>query len=141
MKKSIVSFLILCGVLSASCTSNGDDTVTCSDTGLMWQDNADVTDSSKQKNWKNAISYCENLTLAGHNDWRLPNITELKSITDRINKVNPSLKDGFTQKSTDWFWSSATDLSDTSKAWVVFFSDGRDFWYDKTNTGYVRCTR
>ena len=32
--------------------------------------------------WQDAISYCENLTLAGESEWRLPNIKELQYIVD-----------------------------------------------------------
>ncbi len=138
MKKSILVTLILSGMLSAACISNGDNTVTCSDTGLTWQDDTDV--GSVSKTWEEAIDYCENLSLAGGN-WRLPNIKELKSITDRINKVNPSLKDGFSQKSTNYFWSSTTYKSHPDVAWRVYFYDGDDGWDFKTNSDSVRCVR
>ena len=32
--------------------------------------------------WSEALDYCENLSFANHNDWRLPNIQELQSIVD-----------------------------------------------------------
>ena len=33
-------------------------------------------------NRRDALAYCESLTLAGHADWRLPSAKELQSIVD-----------------------------------------------------------
>ena len=33
-------------------------------------------------NWEQALSYCENLSLGGRDDWRLPTAKELQSIVD-----------------------------------------------------------
>jgi hypothetical protein len=57
---------------------NGGGTVTDRATGLVWQQ----ADSGQTHNWRDALAYCENLSLAGHNDWRLPNAKELQSIVD-----------------------------------------------------------
>ncbi len=57
---------------------NGDGTVTDNATGLMWQ----RSDNGEGVNWKNALMYAENLTLANYSDWRLPNAKELQSIVD-----------------------------------------------------------
>jgi len=57
---------------------NGNGTITDNATGLMWQQSDDGT----TRDWENALSYAENLTLAGYNDWRLPNVKELQSIVD-----------------------------------------------------------
>lgn len=58
--------------------NNGDGTVTDLATGLMWQQ----TDDGETRNWEDALSYAENLNLAEHDDWRLPNAHELQSIVD-----------------------------------------------------------
>jgi hypothetical protein len=58
--------------------NNGDGTITDYATGLMWQQ----SDDANSRDWKNALSYCENLSYAGHSDWRLPNAKELHSIVD-----------------------------------------------------------
>jgi hypothetical protein len=57
---------------------NGDGTVTDQATGLMWQQ----ADSGATYNWDGALAYCNDLSLAGHDDWRLPNAKELQSIVD-----------------------------------------------------------
>lgn len=66
---------------------NGDGTVTDRATGLMWMQ----VDSGHLKagnwkmgglNWKQALQWSEDLTYAGHSDWRLPNAKELHSIAD-----------------------------------------------------------
>jgi len=57
---------------------NGDGTITDRATGLIWQ----KADSGKPLNWEQALAYAEGLTLAGHDDWRLPNAKELQSLVD-----------------------------------------------------------
>ena len=49
----------------------------CNDsaTSIMWSSR-----SAGEMNWENAGSYCENLTEAGYSDWRLPNISELRTL-------------------------------------------------------------
>ncbi|MCP4414408.1 MAG: DUF1566 domain-containing protein [Gammaproteobacteria bacterium] len=57
---------------------NSDGTVSDNATGLMWQQ----SDDGNSRDWVNALSYCENLTLGEQSDWRLPNAKELQSIVD-----------------------------------------------------------
>jgi hypothetical protein len=57
---------------------NGDGTVTDNATGLMWSQD----DSGEGFLWEGALAYAENATLAGYDDWRLPNAKELQSIAD-----------------------------------------------------------
>ncbi|WP_179352093.1 Lcl C-terminal domain-containing protein [Winogradskyella vidalii] len=57
---------------------NGDGTVSDYATGLMWQ----KTDDGEGHDWEDALAYAEDLELANHKDWRLPNAKELQSIVD-----------------------------------------------------------
>jgi len=61
-----------------SFTDNSDGTVTDSATGLMWSQ----ADNGTGVDWEDALSYAEDSTLAGHDDWRLPNAKELHSLLD-----------------------------------------------------------
>ena len=67
-----------------SYTDNGDGTVTDNVTELMWQQSF----SSSTFTWGSAgtsgtaQSYCATLATGGHDDWRLPSVTELASIVD-----------------------------------------------------------
>jgi len=47
-------------------------------TGLMWT----KKDNGSDVTWQAATDYCRNLQLAGHGDWRLPTIDELRGISD-----------------------------------------------------------
>ncbi len=59
-------------------TDNGDGTISDIATGLMWQQ----ADDGYTRDWENALLYAEDLSLGGHDDWRLPNAKELQSIVD-----------------------------------------------------------
>lgn len=58
--------------------NNGDRTITDTATGLTWMQE----DNGKGILWEDALAYCEDISLAGHDDWRLPNAKELQSIVD-----------------------------------------------------------
>jgi hypothetical protein len=122
-------------------------------TGLTWQQ----ADSGMGMDWTSALAYCENLTLAGRSDWRLPNAKELQSIVDYSRSPdtsNSAAVDGlFTVSSIvneadklDYpnYWSSTThkNLRNTSNAVYVAF--GRSMgkmqgsWMDVHGAGSQR---
>lgn len=120
-------------------TDNNDATVTDVATGLMWQ----KQDDGVTKNWTNAINYCENLSLATHTDWRLPNIKELRSIAD-MDKFSPTIDTTFFPgTSISDYWSSTSELINANTfAWTVSFISGSvDNTENKTDQYYVRCVR
>jgi hypothetical protein len=57
---------------------NSDGTVSDNATGLMWTQD----DNGEALSWEAALSYAENATIAGYDDWRLPNAKELQSLAD-----------------------------------------------------------
>ncbi|MFC1749621.1 DUF1566 domain-containing protein [Pseudomonadota bacterium] len=65
--------------------SNDGLTVTDNVTGLIWQQSSDLNDdgvlSYDDKRYQSeAVSHCNNLSFAGRDDWRLPNIKEAYSL-------------------------------------------------------------
>jgi hypothetical protein len=99
---------------------NDKEVVVDNVTNLMWQDNNETLTNSKT--WENAIDYCENLTLGGYDDWYLPNINQLHSITKEF-RHQPSINPVFNYSSLSHYWSSTTMVSNTSYAWSVEFED------------------
>lgn len=67
---------------------DGDGTITdTSANGIMWARCAygegitTCNGNAEKITYKNALSYCQNLTLAGYTDWRLPTIAELETLS------------------------------------------------------------
>ena len=123
-------------------TDNGDGTVTDASTGLMWQQDG----STNVSRWGQALSYCENLSLAGHSDWRLPTVKELRSLVD-YSRYNPAISTNFFPNTVaSFYWSSTTYASYTGSTWGVYFNYGyagvRYKNYDYKDYGYyVRAVR
>ena len=56
--------------------ANGDQFVFDTTNELTWS----FRKQAKIRLWSEALAYCENLTYAGYNDWRLPNLNEFQTI-------------------------------------------------------------
>ena len=127
--------------LYAGFSRDSSGVVADSATGLAWQDDySDNGGEIKKASWQDALVYCKELSLGGKNDWRLPNIRELKSIVDDT-KYNPAINSVFTNVTSDGYWSATTTASDSSNAWSVTFYNGYDCWNSKTYEDYIRCVR
>lgn len=130
--------LVLPGITAAgNLTDNGNGTVTDSGTQLVWQQ-----EKSSQMTWEVALTYCEGLTLAGYNDWRLPNHKELLSLVDDT-KTNPSINTTmFPNAASSAHWSSTTSAANSSNAWDVAFDAGHFSNINaKADSYYARCVR
>ena len=65
-------------------TDNADGTITDNVTGLMWAKDGSgegCKNGNRYGHWEAAIDWAEGLIFAGYDDWRMPNIAELFSIT------------------------------------------------------------
>ena len=99
---------------------NGDGTVTDNMTGLQWGKTASYT------SWMNAMSACESSTLAGHDDWRLPNVRELRSLLSDFSRSYPVLELGvFSNFSTgNNYWTSTRFEYNANYAYAVYANYG-----------------
>lgn len=122
--------------------------------GLVWQDNAAAETVKKQwvttANYNDgnytdtsgdtATTYCTNLSLGGFSDWRLPTRDELYSIV-KSDATDPSISAVFHYSASSTYWSSTTYAGLASGAWGVYFGNGGQYTYGKSNSSYVRCVR
>lgn len=133
---------------------NGDQTVTDRSTSLIWQ----KADSERGMDWASALGYCEDLTLAGHNDWRLPNAKELQYIVDYSRSpdstnspaIDPifqtsSITNEAGQKDYPFFWTGTTHINRMGiQSFAVYVSFGRAMgkmngvWIDVHGAGAQR---
>jgi len=124
-------------IVAGRLVDNSDGTITDTTTGLMWQQDNPFISSA----WEQALIYCKNLNLAGHNDWRLPNKNELWSLVD-FTRSGPAT-DPVAFPNTTWssYWSSTSWAENPGRAKCVEFNQGGDWTYDKTSTRSIRSVR
>ena len=123
--------------VAAHFSDNGDGTITDHLTDLIWQ----KTPAPDSMSWENALVFAENLSLAGHDDWRLPNIKELQSLNDET-VANPSLPTQFFPKiGVKKYWSGTSLPNQTTRAWYLFTRFGITTYDLKTAKDNVLCVR
>lgn len=118
-------------------TDHGNGTVTHQATGLMWmkcplgQSGADCsTGSGATYTWKGALEAAAASGFAGHTDWRVPNVNELRSLVEE-RCYNPAINAAVfpATPTSSTFWSSSPNAYDSNYAWNVHFGYG----YSSTN--------
>jgi hypothetical protein len=112
--------------------ANGNGTLSDPKTGLMWADAV----STQPMTFAEAAAYCDNLTLAGRDDWRLPTLQELLELysarrggEDRPFDARHPIVDW---RGSEVVWSSTPYRSYTSAVEVVFFRTGLAFVQKKS---------
>lgn len=123
---------------------------------LQWSEKAPNT-----MNWNDAVEYCKNLNEGDHNDWRLPNIDELRTLIQAPQTISggkcPISEKAGKLSSEDWskadcagisklgdrdfFWSSSVLSGNPDDAWLVVFDFGDVGDGNKSGSYYVRCVR
>ena len=125
--------------------NTNQDVVVDNDSGITWTLNA----THGNKDWTNAVDYCDNLTNSTYTDWRLPSLTELSryvagggSTTGLVDSWpstnNPAIPPGhpFTNVLSLEYWTSTTNGTDY--AVTVDMTDGHlDIGRGRTETYYV----
>ena len=129
-------------------TVAGDRIVTDTQSGLVWQGCPAGTSGDDcgtgriaWSTWEAALAYCEGLSWAGLDDWRLPNLNELQSIVDyryRSTSVDPNVFPGLSSSG----WTSTTRSSFMASAMAVNFEFGTTYSLGKAEAGgSARCVR
>lgn len=130
---------------------NEDGTVTDTSTGLMWMrcsigqtwngENTTCTGDATAMTWQEALQIAYGYEYASHNDWRLPNVKQLISITEKT-CVRPSINEAiFPETTSDDYWSSTPSLSDYTMSWVVAFFNSSNSLKEKDAFIYTRLVR
>ncbi len=101
------------------------DNVLDTGTGLTWLKHANV--HQQTMDWKtagNVISQMNKDLAYGFDDWRIPEIRDLESLTD-MDHHSPALPENhpFTHVQ-EFYWSATTSQYDTGYAWVLYTKDG-----------------
>jgi hypothetical protein len=105
-----------------------NETVTDLNTRLMWKKCPEglsgdgcLVGSVSIYNGQQALQLM-GTSFAGHDDWRLPNLEELRSLI-AYDRYNPAINsDVFPETGVSWYWSSSSYGSTSSK--VVDFYEG-----------------
>ncbi|NEX16856.1 MAG: hypothetical protein C1943_09565 [Halochromatium sp.] len=130
---------------------NGDGTITDANTGLMWSQCSAGQSGSEcasgladTMHWDEALTYAENATHAGYDDWRLPNRKELQSLID-YSAYGPAINEQFFPfpgTITELrFWSSSPSATFSNNAGRVNFFDGDAYDDNKRSDRSVRLVR
>lgn len=89
------------------------------------------TDLSEAATWEQAKELCENSTVGGYNDWRLPTLTELNIMYTHRGEIG-----GFTN---GYYWSSTSYSSNSH--YQYHFYDNTQNYYANSYRDYVRAVR
>lgn len=140
------------GKLGFSFTAVSGGCVLDNVTGLMWEVKTTMTNTYTNYRPSDGVLYgtatdasgfvtaVNAVTLCGFSDWRLPTVDELQSIVDySVAAPGPTVDaTWFPNTRSENFWSASSYVSDSTKAWFVFFRDG---YVDKASRASARDVR
>ena len=118
----------------------GEGTVFYGEESLCWQKSAKPEPA---KDWQDANDYCANLKLGNKDDWRLPELNELKSLVITVPPEQVTIDTAFfTDTQTDYYWTATEYPKTEGTYWYVYFKTGYDGIAQTFKKDYeVRCVR
>lgn len=132
--------------------TGGGATVTDSRIGLEWDrcslgqtwNGSSCANSPTPYNWQAALQAAKDANTAnylGHQDWRLPNIKELRSLAEQ-RCWSPAIDSSyFPNTASDVYWSASSYVPFPSGAWGVYFHVGFVSAVFTSSSSYVRLVR
>ena len=123
-------------------------TVTDTRTGLMWDRCAlgqsgvvCATGTASGLDWQGALNAAATVgSYKGYNDWRLPNLKEVRSLVEEC-RINPSINEFAFPNTTYYFWAGSPSVGGAADAWLVSFFAGWAFPQSRSNFYRVRLVR
>lgn len=136
--KKIISGVLLVSILASGINAkmirvDSKNIVYDTDTNLFWQD--DPASINITKDWDDAKTYCENLTLSGYSDWKLPD-TDNNTLYDLIEKTY-----AFKNFTLASYWSSTESTKYKEDARMVDFEGKGSYQNSKSRILNVKCIR
>ena len=136
-KYSFLFLLFSCVVVPTTWASdrfidNKNGTITDTQTGLMWVSK----DNGVPINWPDSKKYCENLTVGGFSDWRMPTLAELATLYT----PNEKNKNGYhttarINTTAQSCWSSEIKGASAGR---FNFTYGKEYWLRQFYSGPTR---
>jgi hypothetical protein len=111
----------------------GDQIIVQENAGVMWSADEQVA------TYFEGMTYCSDLTWAGYNDWRLPDVKELSLLVDHT-ELFPAAQDDL--MSNSYYWSTTHQ---PYSSWFIYgfnfsFGNGTSEFF-KDDTHYAKCVR
>ncbi|WP_243367731.1 DUF1566 domain-containing protein [Fundidesulfovibrio soli] len=151
--RAALTLLLLLGVLSGQARAfilpeangvvfafrdNGDGTVTDLNTGLTWQQ----TDDGNTRGWAAACTYCTQLRLNGHADWRAPSPLEMATIRSYSGSLIPMHY--FPTSRIGGYWTNAASYVSGRENFSYYLNTSTNAIDDAVYNDapfYIRCVR
>ncbi|MEP1447535.1 MAG: DUF1566 domain-containing protein [Paraglaciecola sp.] len=128
---------------------NADGTVTDESLGLVWMrcslgqvwENQTCTGDANELTWQQALQAAHGYEYAGQQGWRVPNMKELASLTER-GCVRPAINELFFPNTySDDYWTSTPSVADPKRAWVIAFFNSSNSLKDKSRFVFTRLVK
>lgn len=132
-------------------TDHGDGTITDNATGLMWmkcslgQSGLTCNGDASSFTWKSALDAAQTANSGegtlGYSDWRLPNIKELGSLTEKACYLPSINANVFPNTPSEVYWTATPTPQVDADAWCIYFHHGYDCTGNKNFAYDVRLVR
>ncbi len=112
---------------------NGNETVTDTQTGLMWTKNANLFN---KRTWIDALVACRTFSISEIRDWLLPGRDQLEALYHAMKSGHP-----FTGVQSSYYWSGTFHDKMEDHMWGVSMDNGFMSALDEKQAHHVWCFR